>query len=90
MMKKAIGILALAGVLGIGTALVLTRSGTPAHVPLVSITTPAPADGTVPIETAAAGTATAAQAAPAAAVPPVPAPKLDTGNTAWMLVSTAL
>ena len=89
-MKKAIGILALAGVLGIGTALVLTRSGTPAHVPLVSITTPAPADGTVPIETAAAGTATAAQAAPAAAVPPVPAPKLDTGNTAWMLVSTAL
>jgi Amt family ammonium transporter len=50
---------------------------------------PALAQNAAPAEAAAAAPAAAAEAAPAAAPAPEK-PKLDTGDTAWMLTSTAL
>ena len=83
-MKKTLSILALIGVLGIGAAVIMKQTPV-ATSPVATAPAPTTTDsaGSAPA-TAADATATAAVAAP------VPEPKLDTGNTAWMLVSTAL
>ena len=86
-MKKLIASLALGLSLLASGAAVLAQA--PATEPAASaaVTTPAaaPAPETPPV---AAAVAPAAEAAPAAAA--APAPKVDSGDTAWMMTSTLL
>ncbi|MDP3414225.1 MAG: ammonia channel protein, partial [Polaromonas sp.] len=81
-MKKLLASLALGLSLFTGTAAVLAQA--PAAAPAASEAV-APAAEAAPAP-AAAAPAAAAEAAPAAA----PVPKLDSGDTAWMLTSTML
>ncbi|MDP1741034.1 ammonium transporter [Polaromonas sp.] len=83
-MKKLLASLALGLSLFTGTAAVLAQA--PAAAPAASeAVAPAAAAEAAPAP-AAAAPAAAAEAAPAAA----PVPKLDSGDTAWMLTSTML
>ena len=86
---------ALAGGL---TALALMAAGAganaqataaPAATPTAAVSTPTAADATGPAAAPVAAPATASTA-PAAAAPAAAAWKTDTGDTAWMLTSTAL
>ncbi|MDP2829429.1 MAG: ammonium transporter [Sulfuricellaceae bacterium] len=80
-MKKLLSMIALLGVLGMG-GIALAEDAAPAieSQPAAAAAQEAPAPVAAP--------APAEAAAPVAA--PVPEAKLDTGNTAWMLTSTAL
>ena len=80
-MKKLLSMIALLGVLGMG-GIALAEDAAPAteSQPAVAAAQEAPAPVAAP--------APAEAAAPVAA--PVPEPKLDAGNTAWMLTATAL
>jgi ammonium transporter, Amt family len=88
---KTFGIKRLAGLL-LAAALV----GAPLAAPAAAQTaSSAPATATAPASgepaASAAAASTAAAAAPAAAAPAAaPAPKIDTGDTAWMLTSSVL
>ncbi|MDR3510174.1 MAG: ammonium transporter [Caulobacteraceae bacterium] len=89
---KTFGIKRLAGLL-----LAAAIMGAPLAAPAVAQTTSsAPATATAPASgepaaSSAAASSAAASAAPAAAAPAAaPAPKIDTGDTAWMLTSSVL
>lgn len=82
-MKKMLMALSLSGALLGGSAMVWAEDA--ASTPVAEQTVAAS-------DTAAASTATVAAEAPAPveATPPAPVAKVDTGDTAWILVSTAL
>ncbi|MBZ0104687.1 MAG: ammonium transporter [Sulfuricella denitrificans] len=82
-MKKLFSMIALLGVLGLGGPAMAEDAAPPATEPAVT----APASEMVPAAPEASAPAPAPEAAVAA---PAPEPKLDSGNTAWMLTSTAL
>ena len=87
-LKRLAGHALAAAVIGspfAGTAIAQTVTTTAAPAPEAA----APAAVAPPASTPAAAVATTAPAAPAAAAP-APPPKLDSGDTAWMLTSTAL
>ena len=87
-LKRLAGLALAAAVIGspfAGTAIAQTVTTTAAPAPEAA----APAAVAPPASTPAAAVATTAPAAPAAAAP-APPPKLDSGDTAWMLTSTAL
>ena len=87
-LKRLAGLALAAAVIGgpfAGTAIAQTVTTTAAPAPEAA----APAAVAPPAATPAAAVATTAPAAPAAAAP-APPPKLDSGDTAWMLTSTAL
>jgi len=88
-MKRLISALVLMGTLGFG-GLALAEEAAPAVMPAAAATAPEAAP--VPVAPAVdAAPAPAATPAEPAAVAPAPVPqKLDTGNTSWMLTSTAL
>jgi len=85
-----IGIVLLFGLI-VSTGVVLADNQTPGSAPTV-----APAASSAPAATPAAAPANTSTVAPATAttstpaVTPAPKPKIDSGDTAWMLVSTAL
>ena len=92
-MKRWLMSALLAGAVGFATP-VFAEENT-AAAPVAAATAEAPAAATeapaaVAPEAPAAAVATPAAAPAAEAAPPAPEPKLDTGNTAWMLVATAL
>ena len=97
-MKRWLMSALLAGAVGFATP-VFAEENT-AAAPVAAATAEAPAAATeapaavapeAPAAAVATPAAAPADAAPAAeAAPPAPEPKLDTGNTAWMLVATAL
>ena len=74
--KKLIAAMILAGMVLVPCLAMAEEAGAP----------PAAAATSAPAPSAQAPAAPAAAAAPA----PAPAPKVDTGDTAWMLISTAL
>ena len=80
-MKRLLSMIALLGMLGLGGPVMAEDAAPQAAQPAAAATAPAP-------EAAPAAPATPEAAAPVAA--PAPEPKLDSGNTAWMLTSTAL
>ena len=87
-LNRLAGLALAAAVIGgpfAGTAIAQTVTTTAAPAPEAA----APAAATPPATAPEAAALAAAPAAPAAAVP-APAPKLDSGDTAWMLTSTAL
>ena len=84
-MKKLFSMIALLGLLGMSGPLLAEEAAAPAAAP--AATAPAP-EAMAPAVAPAAEVAAPAEAAPVAA--PAPEPKLDTGNTAWMLTATAL
>ena len=81
MMNKLLSMLALLGVLGFSGLTLAEEAAAPADAKPAAAAPAAAAPAT--------GAPAAAQPAPAAAPAPV-AQKLDSGNTAWMLTSTAL
>jgi len=85
-MKRLITLFALLGTLGFNGISFADEAATPAMPPA--------AEATAPSATEAPAAAPAPEAAPAPApVPAAPAaeaPKLDSGNTAWMITATAL
>jgi len=83
-MKKLLSMIALLGILGMGGPAMAEDAAPPAD----QAVTTAPAPDAVP---AAAPEAAAPVAVPEAApVAAAPEPRLDSGNTAWMLTATAL
>ncbi len=78
-MKKMLSMLAVLGMLGFSSLTLADEAAAPAAAPAAA----------APAAPAAAAPAAAAPAAAPAAPAPV-AQKLDSGNTAWMLTSTAL
>jgi Amt family ammonium transporter len=86
-MKKLL--IALAMVAGLGLAGSVAAEDKPADMPAPAATAAAPEAAAPAAAPAVEPVPAAAAEAPAAAPAPVPQ-KLDTGNTAWMLTSTAL
>ena len=82
-MKRLISAFALLGILGLGG--IAFAEDAPAPAPTAAAPTAA-----APAAAPAADATPAPAAAPAAAAPAPTPQKLDTGNTAWMLTSTAL
>ncbi|MFA5241704.1 MAG: ammonium transporter [Sulfuricella sp.] len=80
-MKKLFSMIALLGVLGLGGPVMAEDAAPAADQPVAAAPAPEAAPGAAP-------EAAAPAAAPVAA--PAPEPKLDSGNTAWMLTATAL
>jgi len=90
-MKRALSLIALAAALAFGTAHAQDKKAdpAPAATPAPAAATATPAPAAAPASPAAgAAAAPAAGAAPAAPAAPVVQP--NKGDTAWMLVSTAL
>jgi Amt family ammonium transporter len=94
-MKQLFTLIALIGVFGVSTvALAQDKAAAPAAAPAAAA--PAPAPAAEPAKADAAAPAAAAAAAPAAAPPAPTTPqlvgfdKVNSGDTAWMLASTAL
>ena len=85
-MKRLLSLIALLGVLGLSGPVMAEDAVAPAAAP--AATAPAPEAAAPVAAPEAAAPAAAPEAAPVAA--PVPEPKLDSGNTAWMLTATAL
>ncbi|MEN6587272.1 MAG: ammonium transporter [Sulfuricella sp.] len=85
-MKRLFSLIALLGVLGLSGPVMAEDAAAPAAEPAAMA--PAPEAAAPAAAPEAAAPAAAPEAAPAAA--PVPEAKLDSGNTAWMLTSTAL
>ncbi|WP_410210939.1 ammonium transporter [Aquirhabdus sp.] len=79
-MKQVLLALGLAGALLTSTVSMADEASAPAATAVAS----------APAESAASAPAATAAPAPAAAATPAPAPKIDKGDSAWMLTSTAL
>ena len=92
-MKKLISILSLAALVGLSSTQFVFAEDMPAEataaVEAVADTAEAVAEAVPAAEPVAAAEATPAEAAPAEAAP-APAPTANKGDTAWMLVATAL
>jgi Amt family ammonium transporter len=87
-LKRLAGLMLVAGIVGAPLAPAFAQTAAPQAAPAAAAaTTPATPEATA--APAAAATPTAAAPAPAAPATPAP-PKLDSGDTAWMLTSTAL
>ncbi|TCV88204.1 ammonium transporter [Sulfurirhabdus autotrophica] len=89
-MKRLISALALLGAIGFSTGILAEEPGAISTTPAVTEAAPAPEAVAAPVEAAPAATPAAAPAPSEAAPAAAPPPKLDSGNTAWMLTATAL